>query len=32
MAIVDKKILAKYDMLTKLAGMEPCSGSIAPKA
>jgi pyruvate-ferredoxin/flavodoxin oxidoreductase len=32
MAIVDKKVLAKYDMLTKLAAMEPCSGTIAAPA
>ncbi len=27
-----ESVLAKYDMLTKLAGMEPCSGSIATPA
>jgi hypothetical protein len=36
MAIADKRVLAKYDMLTKLAGMAPCTGEApaetAPKA
>jgi len=29
MGIADKKVLAKFDMLTKLAGMAPCTGEIA---
>jgi hypothetical protein len=28
MAIVDQKVLAKFDMLTKLAGMPPCTGEV----
>ncbi|MEI8121729.1 MAG: pyruvate:ferredoxin (flavodoxin) oxidoreductase [bacterium] len=32
MAIADKKVLAKYDMLTKLAGMAPCTGEVAAAA
>jgi pyruvate-ferredoxin/flavodoxin oxidoreductase len=35
MAIADKKVLAKYDMLQKLAGMAPCTGEVVatePKA
>jgi pyruvate-ferredoxin/flavodoxin oxidoreductase len=35
MDVVDKKVLVKFDMLTKLAGMEPCSGAVveaAPKS
>jgi pyruvate-ferredoxin/flavodoxin oxidoreductase len=35
MGIADKKVLAKYDMLQKLAAMAPCAGDVAatePKA
>ena len=27
-----RKVLAKFDMLTKLAGMTPCTGEVVPKA
>ena len=29
MGIADKKFLAKFDMLTKLAAMAPCTGEVA---
>jgi pyruvate-ferredoxin/flavodoxin oxidoreductase len=32
MAIADQKVLAKYDMLQKLAAMPPCTGVLAPAA
>ncbi|MEI8351191.1 MAG: pyruvate:ferredoxin (flavodoxin) oxidoreductase [bacterium] len=32
MAVADRKVLAKYDMLTKLAAMAPCTGEITPAA
>ena len=32
MGIADQKVLAKFDLLTKLAGLPPCTGEVAPKA